>query len=227
MADENILEPEGGESPFEETEEGGGFEELIRYTIPGYVLGLLLGVVLDGFGLQMNPIGRWLVRTFAGEGESFFEGIFAIRQRIQGRAGGMAEAYGWGKFIGLAVPWVIDWGSRAAGVDLLGVQGFYIPFFYGMSDQLMASVSGFVFLRRREGSWGGAFSSYIRHPVMISGLILVLGLPLLLLLGRIVGFRPETQVLAAAETMAANLCWIPPLVGTIAERRQQSRQGKA
>lgn len=227
MADEIILEKEGGESFFEEPEEEGGFEELIRYTIPGYVLGLLLGVVLDGFGLQINPIGRWLVRTFAGESESFFEGIFALRQRIQGKARGMAEAYGWGKFIGLGVPWVIDWGSRAVGVDMLGVQGFYIPFFYGMSDQLMASVTGFVFLRRREGSWGGAFSSYIRHPVMISGLILVLGLPLLLLFGRIVGFRPETQVLAAAETMAANLCWIPPLVGTIAERRQQSSQGKA
>lgn len=84
MPEEKFLEKKGGESPFEETEEEGGFKELIRYTIPGYVLGLLLGVVLDGFGLQMNPIGRWLVRTFAGESENFFEGIFALCQRDTG-----------------------------------------------------------------------------------------------------------------------------------------------
>ncbi|WMW22571.1 hypothetical protein RE476_01765 [Methanolobus mangrovi] len=54
------------------------FSELIRYTVPGYIVGLLAGVLLDIFGYQRSPIGQWLVRTLAGEGESIFEGIYSI-----------------------------------------------------------------------------------------------------------------------------------------------------
>jgi hypothetical protein len=32
------------------------------------------------------------------------------------------------------------------------------------------------------------------------------------------GFSPTTQVYTALETMAANLCWIPPLVGWLREK---------
>jgi hypothetical protein len=200
-------------------EEEAGFDELIRYTLPGYLLGLLLGAILDQFGLQTSALGNWVVRTLTGESESFFEGVFALRQRIQGRVRGMAEAYGWGKLIGVTLPWVIDWGSRAAGLNVSSVEGFYIPYFYGMSDQIMANFFGIFFLRRQEGEWGKAFSVYIKHPVMVSGLVLILTLPGLLLVGRILGFSPRTQVLTALETIVANLCWIPPLIGSYFERR--------
>lgn len=198
--------------------EEGGFEELLRYTLPGYALGLILGAVLDGLGLQASAVGNWLVRTLAGESESFFEGIFAVRHRLRGHRAGLAEVYGWGKLIGLVIPWIIGGISRAAGVDLMGLEGFYVPYFYGMSDQIMASVSGLIFFRRQEGSWGKGAAAYFRHPVMVSGLILILGLPLVLFGGRWLGFRPQNQVLTAAETMVANLCWIPPVVGAYYER---------
>lgn len=55
---------------------GEEFSELIRYTLPGYLSGLLAGIFLDSQGLQQNPLGQWFVRTLAGEGESIFEGIF-------------------------------------------------------------------------------------------------------------------------------------------------------
>jgi hypothetical protein len=130
----------------------------------------------------------------------------------------MAEAYGWGKLLGMTAPWWIDLGSRLVGIDVYGLEGFYIPFFYGMSDQIGANVSGLLFLRRRQGSWGEALVAYLRHPVMVSGLALVLVVPTGLFLARLMGFSPTTQVLTALETIAANLCWIPPLVGSLAER---------
>lgn len=198
-----------------------GFTELLRYTLPGYIVGLLLGAGLDGLGLQTSALGNWLVRTLTGESESLFEGLFALRQRIERRKRGMAEAYGWGKLIGVALPWLIDWGSRAAGLDIFAVEGFYIPYFYGMTDQMVGNFSGLLFLRRQEGKWKPALGAYFRHPVMVSGLILILALPLLLLVGRMLGFSPRTQVLTGLETMVANLCWIPPLVGTLIERREK------
>lgn len=204
-----------------EIEEEGGFEELVRYTIPGYLLGLLLGGILDRFGFQTSAVGNWIVRTLAGESESFFEGVFALRQRLRGRTRGLAEAYGWGKLIGVTLPWLIDWGSRAAGLDIFGVGGFYIPYFYGMSDQIMGNASGLFFLREQEGGWKDALAAYVQHPVMVSGLFLILALPLVLLGGRLLGFSPRTQVLAATETVVANLCWIPPLVGSYFERKDR------
>ncbi|MGD2143942.1 MAG: hypothetical protein PVF54_05635 [Anaerolineae bacterium] len=200
-------------------EEGEKFSELIKYTLAGYVGGLLLGEVLDALGFQQSAVGQWLVRTIAGEGESLLEGIFALRQRLSGGPRGMTEAYGWGKVIGMAFPWWIDWGSRALGVDVYGVQGFYIPYFYALADQIGANVSGLLYLRRRSPSWGAALGDYRRHPVMIASLSVILVAPLGLLLARLVGFSPSTQVLTALETIASNLCWIPPTVGWLRERR--------
>lgn len=204
-----------------EHEEGdeSGFSELIRYTIPGYLIGLGLGFTLDVFGYQTSPIGQWIVRTITGEGESILEGVFSLRQRILGRAAGMAEAYGWGKLIGMTFPWWIDLASRLLGVNVYGIESFYIPFFYGMSDQIGANISGLFFLRRREGNWGKAFQAYVRHPVMLSGLALILIVPVGLLTSRLLGFSPTTQVLTAFEAIAANLCWIPPMLGSFAERK--------
>ncbi len=158
----------------------------------------------------------------SGEGESFLEGLYALRQRISGAAGTMAEAYGWGKLAGMAFPWLVDGGSRMAGVDVYGVEGFYIPYFYALSDQIGANVSGFVFLRRRGGSTGGAFRRYVRDAVMLSSLAVILIVPAGLLAARMAGFSPTTQLFTALETVAANLCWLPPLVGWLRERRSRT-----
>jgi hypothetical protein len=118
-----------GDSPHEET---GEFRQLLRFTIPGYASGILLAAVLDNFGLQRSGIGQWLVRTLSGEGESLFEGVFALRQRARRASASMAEAYAWGKLLGMAAPWIIDWGSRALGVNVYGAGSFYIPYFYAL-----------------------------------------------------------------------------------------------
>jgi hypothetical protein len=34
---------------------------------------------------------------------------------------------------------------------------------------------------------------------------------------RLLGFNPQTQILTALETIVANLCWLPPLVGWLEE----------
>jgi len=196
------------------------FGELLKYTIAGYVGGLLLGSILDRLGFQLSAVGQWLVRTISGEGESLFEGLFALRRRLAGSAAGMAEAYGWGKVIGMIIPWGIDWGSRALGVDVYGIQGFYIPYFYAMSDQIGANISGLLFLRRRSSSWGEALADYARHPVMLASLLVIFAVPVGLFLVRILGFSPSTQVLTALETIASNLCWVPPTVGWLWERRR-------
>jgi hypothetical protein len=199
------------------------FGELIRYTLAGYVGGLIVGFVLDQLGFQRSALGQWLVRTLAGEGESIFEGIYAIRARLAGKVGSMAEAYGWGKLLGMVFPWLIDALSRLAGVDVYGWQAFCIPYLYAMSDQIGASAAGLVFLRRRESSWFSAAASYFRHPVMLASLGVVLIVPVGLLGARLLGFSPTTQVYTAIETIAANLCWVPPLVGWLRERKGQER----
>lgn len=109
-----------------------------------------MGIFLDGQGYLKNPVGQWLVRTLAGEGESIFEGIYSIRQRMSSATGSMAEAYGWRKLFGFAVPWIIDLGSRFAGVDVYGIQGFYIPYFYALSDQIGANIPVLLFLKKKE-----------------------------------------------------------------------------
>ncbi|MFH1141809.1 MAG: hypothetical protein V1724_09170 [Chloroflexota bacterium] len=209
------------EDPTEESR-SGEFGELIKYTGAGFAGGLILGAVLDYLGFQTSAAGQWIVRTLSGEGESIFEGAFSIRRRLRRSKASMAEAYGWGKLLGMFVPWVIDWVSRILGVDVYGVEGFYIPYFYAMSDQIGASVSGLVFLRKEEKSWGKAVLSYVRHPVMLASLAVILIVPVGLLLARLAGFSPTTQVYTAIETMAANLCWVPPLVGWLRERRRRT-----
>ena len=204
----------GAESP----EKGEEFSELIRYTLPGYFLGLLAGILLDSQGLQRSPLGQWFVRTLAGEGESIFEGIFSMQKRLRRAEGSMAEAYGWGKFFGISIPWIIDLISRIAGINVYGVEGFYIPYFYALSDQIGASISGLLFLRRKEGSLKAGIRQYIRHPVMLASIFIITLVPLGLLGARMLGFSPTTQTFTALETIAANLCWIPPLVGWINEK---------
>ena len=82
-----------------------------------------------------------------------------------------------------------------------------------------ANVSGFVFLRRRAGSTGKALRRYVSDAVMLSSLAVILLVPAGLLAARIAGFSPTTQIFTALETVAANLCWVPPLVGWLRERR--------
>ncbi len=132
----------------------------------------------------------------------------------------MAEAYGWGKLAGMAFPWLIDGASRLAGIDVYGIEGFYIPYFYALSDQIGANVSGFLFLRRREGSTQKALQRYVRDAVMLSSLAVILVVPAGLLAARLAGFSPTTQIFTAFETIAANLCWVPPFVGWLRERRR-------
>ena len=203
------------------------FGELLRYTFPGYLGGLVVGATFDYLGLQRSGLGQAFVRTLAGAGESLLEGVYALRTRLGRASASMAEAYGWGKLIGVAFAWLIDDASRLAGVDVYGVQGFYIPFFYGMSDQIGGNLSGLIFLQRRTASWSRALAAYLRHPVMLTGLLLILTVPWGLAGARLLGFSPSTQVLTALETILANLCWLPPLVGWWVERgrRNQGRVG--
>lgn len=220
MTDRGDEQPGNGLEAAEDLQqEDGEFGELLRYTLAGYLGGLILGALLDGFGLHRSSVGQWLVRTLSGEGESILEGIYAFGKRLRGGPGSVAEAYGWGKLIGMCIPWIVDWGSRAGGLDVYAVEGFYIPYFYALSDQMGASASGFLYLRRREGSWARGGRAYFRHPVMLAGLPIILVVPLALVGARIVGFSPTTQVYTALETIVANLCWIPPLVGWMMERR--------
>ena len=153
------------------------FGSLLKYTILGYVAGILLAALLDYLGFQRSSIGQWIVRTLSGEGESVFEGVYAIRQRLSRSAGSLAEAYGWGKLLGMAVPWAIDWGSRIFGVDIYAVEGFYIPYFYALSDQIGANFSGLVFIYRKERRWGKTIIQYLHNPVMLTSLIIILIVP--------------------------------------------------
>ncbi len=199
------------------------FSEIIRYTGAGFVGGLVLGAALDALGFQGSAVGQWLVRTLAGEGESILEGIFSLRKRLGGGAESMAQAYGFGKLAGMALPWVVDWGSRALGVDVNAAGGFYVPYLYALGDQIGGNISSTLYLHRREGSWGATLRAYLRHPVLLTSLAVVLLVPVGLLLVRLGGFRPDTQVFTALETIAANLCWLPPLVGWLRERREHRK----
>lgn len=201
-----------------------GFGDLLKFTIPGYILAFLTGGILDYYGFQQSGVGQWIVRTFAGEGESILEGIYSMRQRIRRAAGTLAEAYGWGKLLGMFVPWIVDWGSRWLGIDVYSVESFYIPFFYAMSDQMGANISGALFLRKKQGTWGKAFKVYFKNPVMITSLSVILFVPMGLLVVRIFGFSPTTQKYTALETIAANLCWLPVLVGWYSEKQKNKKK---
>jgi hypothetical protein len=207
-------EMSGKENRELEEEQGGEeFGELIKYTGGGFAAGILSGALLDHFGFQGSGIGQWIVRTLSGEGESIFEGIFAIRKRMAHAGGTMAQAYGWGKLMGMGFPWIIDWGSRLLGINVYGVEAFYIPFFYALADQIGANISGFVFLYRREKAFAPALAKYFKNPVMVSSLAIILVVPF--------GLVPDTQFSTALETVIADLCWVPPLVGWLAGRKKR------
>jgi hypothetical protein len=206
------------ESQLPEELQVDSFGELAGFTLAGFVSGLVVAMFLDGLGWSRSGLGQALVRTLAGEGESLFEGFFAIRRRLLGAVGSMAEAYGWGKLLGMAFPWLIDLASRLAGVDVYGIEGFYIAYFYSMSDQLGANLLGVLFLRRQESSWAATWGRYFTHPVMLASLGVILAVPIGLLAARLLGFSPTTQVLTALETIAANLCWVPPIVGWMLQK---------
>jgi hypothetical protein len=201
-----------------------GFGELLKYTAAGFAVGLLTAALLDSWGLQRNPFGQWIVRSLSGEGESLLEGFYAFRRRMRNEIGSLAEAYGWGKLFGMFVPWIIDLGSRIFGVNVYGVEAFYIPYFYAMSDQIGANVSGLVYIRRKTGSYPKALLSYFRQPVMLTSLIIIFAVPAGLLLARMFGFSPKTQVLTALETIVANLCWLPPFIGWLREHFRRNEQ---
>jgi hypothetical protein len=200
-----------------------GFTGLIRYTLTGWICALLLGLWLDHLGLQGNPWGQWAVRALSGQGEDLFEGAFALRQRLSGAAPSLAQSYGWGKLVGMVVPWIVDAGTRLAGIDTSGVSGFYIPWLYAMSDQAGASVSGFLLIRRQTRGLGPAIRRYLSDPVMLASLIVIPIGGAVPLLARGAGFVPDTLVLTALETAGANLCWIPPGIGWLTERRARRK----
>ena len=201
-----------------EEPEKEGFGELIKFTVAGFAGGLILGAVLDSYGFQRSGVGQWLVRTFSGEGESIFEGVYSINKRLHKAESSLSEAYGWGKFLFIPIPWFIDLVSRLLGMNMYGVETFYIPYFYALSDQIGANISGLVFFRKREESWLKATKQYIRHPVMLASLLIILIAPMGLLVARLLEFSPTTQIYTALETIAVNLCWVPPLVGWWRER---------
>ena len=201
-----------------------GFGELLKFTLAGYVGGLAAGLILDGLGHQRSGLGQWLVRTLAGEGESLLEGAYAASRRIKGRAASLSEAYGWGKLFGVALPWVVDGASRLAGVDVDGLAGFYIPFLYTQTDQMGASIAGLIHFRREGRTWSAVLGRYLSHPVMVASLGVIVGVPVGLLGARFAGFTPSTQFRTALETIAANLCWLPPLVGWLIERSGRERK---
>lgn len=211
------------EETCEPVEHKGNFTELVKYTFVGYLGGLIAGAILDHFGFQKSALGSWLVRTLSGEGESIFEGIYAFRMRLKKTVGSMAEAYGIGKFLGMIAPWIIDFFSRLFGVDTSGVAGFYIPFFYAHSDQIGANIAGLVYLRKKEKNFKKALSCYLRDPVMMASLAVIVVVPIGLFIARSMGFRPTTQIKAALETIFANICWVPPLVGWLVERSKKRK----
>ncbi len=199
------------------------FRELLTYTFTGFIGGLLFGVLFDSIGWKRSGLAQWFVRTLSGESESLFEGFFAMKQRLQKKRTSMAEIYGWGKFIGITIPWWIDLISRLSGVEVYGVSGFYIPYFYAMTDQIGANIAGGIYLYRKTRSIKEAFKLYIQNALMLSSLIIIFLVPIGLFLARILGFTPDTQVKTALETIVSNLCWIPPLIAFYVEKRKEQK----
>ncbi|MCS7277833.1 MAG: hypothetical protein NZ531_03185 [Aquificaceae bacterium] len=199
--------------------EGQEFKSLLKWTLLGYVGGPSLGVFLDNMGFNKKPLGEWAVRTLSGEGESLFEGLFALVRRLKGYNLSMAEVYGWGKFAGMTFPWFVDFLSRLLGINVYGVEGFYIPYFYALSDQIGANLAGLIFLVKRSGSPRGVLKAYTKNPVMLTSLMVVLLVPIGLIVARLLGFSPTKNLYVALETISANLCWLPPLAGVLWERK--------
>ncbi len=62
---------------------------------------------------------RVLRKSVDGKGSDRRERVFLLHKK---------------KFLGTTPPWFIDLGSRLMGVNVYGVEGFYIPYFYALSD---------------------------------------------------------------------------------------------
>jgi hypothetical protein len=153
---------------YEDDKKNDEFGKLIRYTLSGYMGGLILGLFLNMPGFHRSVVGQWLVRIFPCEGESLLEGLFAVRRRLRRAQIGMAEAYGWGKFVCMTILWWIDAISRALGMDVYHAQGSYIRYFYAVSDQIGGNLIGLILLQRSSKPWREALSACFRHPVMVS-----------------------------------------------------------
>jgi hypothetical protein len=54
---------------------------------------------------------------------------------------------------------------------------------------------------------------------MLASLLVILIAPIGLLVARLYGFSPTTQIYTALETIAVNLCWVPPLVGWLRKEK--------
>ena len=95
-----------------------------------------------------------------------------------------------------------------------------------MSDQMGANVSGFLYLRRKEGDFGAAAARYLRNPIMLASLAIVFVSLIGLFVVRALGFSPRTQIMTAVETIAGNLCWLPPLIGWWMSRRRDQEDAR-
>ena len=137
-----------------------------------------------------------------------------------------AEAYGAGKVVGMAFPWVVDAVSRLAGVDVRAPEGSYVAYFYSLADQLFATLNGLRYHVRRAGSFWGGVKGYFHDPVMVASFTVVT-LPLIALyLVRSSGWRPDLLLWVAVEAVLLNLCWVPPLTAWFWDRRLQHRLRK-
>jgi hypothetical protein len=228
-----------------------GYKEISLFTFVGFIGGLGLGAALDALGFSTSAIGEWAVRTISGEGEDLAEGAWVLKNRLQRRKAkaqevsraedneeeqfieegfvwfeeedemGAAEAYGTGKIVGMAAPWVIDAASRLAGVDVHAPEGSYVAYFYSLADQLFATINGLRYHIRRAGSFWKGVQGYFQDPVMVTSFTIVT-LPFIgLFLVRSAGWRPDTLFLAAIEGVLLNLCWMPPMTAWVWDWRLQ------
>jgi hypothetical protein len=223
-----------------------GYKELSLFTFVGFAGGLGLGALLDALGFSGSAVAEWAVRTLSGEGEDLAEGAWVLRSRLRRReraeskAGegeeegseeegeGLvwfeeeaAEAYGAGKVVGMAFPWVVDAVSRLAGVDVRAPEGSYVAYFYSLADQLFATLNGLRYHVRRAGSFWGGVKGYFHDPVMVASFTVVT-LPLIALyLVRSSGWQPDLLLWVAVEAVLLNLCWVPPLTAWFWDRRLQ------
>ncbi|MCS6958333.1 MAG: hypothetical protein RMK75_07780 [Aquificaceae bacterium] len=74
----------------------------------------------------------------------------------------------------MTFPWFVDFLSRLLGINVYGVEGFYIPYFYALSDQIGANLAGLIFLVKRSGSPRGVLKAYTKNPVMLTSLMALL-----------------------------------------------------
>ena len=146
------------------------------------------------------------------------EGVVWFEEEDENEA---AEAYGTGKIVGMAAPWVIDAVSRLAGVDVRAPEGSYVAYFYSLADQLFATINGLRYHIRRAGSIWAGVKGYFLDPVMATSFSVVTLPFLALYFVRSAGWRPNSLFLAALEGVLLNLCWVPPMAAWVWDWRLQ------